>query len=123
MAQYTRKPPVYLAVMLPIFWLGLMTLCWLLLRAYHSISGTPLNAIHNRNGLLLLLPAFVLWIPLSLLLSNVVLYVTPPLRRVAERYVMKSNHPGFLKSQQMLLKMTGLLALVCIPLIALGFWV
>jgi hypothetical protein len=121
MAQFTRKPLIYLAVILPILWIGAMALLYFLLNAYHQFSGAPLNAIPNKNGLLIVLPALFLWIPLSLFLSNLVLYVIAPLRRIAQRYERESHHPGFLESQRALLKLAGLVGLICIPLMALGF--
>ena len=78
--------------------------------------------IPDLNRVLISLPGFVLWIPVSLLLSNCVLFAVPPLRRVAQRFAAEAERPGFRESQRQLLIATVVLGLVCIPLIVLGFW-
>jgi hypothetical protein len=119
---HTRKPPIYLAVSLPIYLLGAWTVVALLLKAYQRTSGVAPNAIPNRNGLLIVLPALFLWMPVSLLLSNVMLRVVAPLRSIAEQYAKRSGHSGFRESQRFLLRAAVLVGLVCSLLIALGFW-
>jgi len=100
---------------------GGVSLIVALLEAYSRVTGLARSAVPNLNGLLITLPAFFLWIPTSLLISNIVLYWVPPLRRIAEAYVAETNRPGFIDSQKKLLKVLGGFALVCIPLIVLGF--
>jgi hypothetical protein len=92
-----------------------------LLHAYSGFKGIPLSAVPNLNGTLMSLPALFLWIPVSLLLGNLVLYCVPPLRRIAERHERETGRPGFLESQKALLKLLLILASICIPLIVLGF--
>lgn len=116
-----RKPPVYLLVILPILMVGAFCLVIALMAAFSEIRGVPRSALPNLNGLLIALPAFFLWIPVSLLLGNVVLYAVPPLRRIAKGYTHTAGRPGFAESQKVLFKVLGILALVCVPLIVLGF--
>jgi hypothetical protein len=92
-----------------------------LIGAYSAVRGVPPAAVPDVNGLLIALPAFFLWIPVSLLLSNVILYSVPPLRRIAEEYAARADQPGYVKAQKTLLKVLGVFALVCVPLIVLGF--
>jgi len=84
-------------------------------------TGVPRSAIPKVNSLLITLPALLLWIPNGLLLSNVILQCTPWLRWFAEDYVMRTGQPGYVESQKILLKIAGGCALVCLPLIVLGF--
>ncbi len=92
-----------------------------LVELYSRLKGVPRSAIPNLNGLLIMLPAFFVWIPTSLILANLVVYCVPPLRRTAEQYSERAGRPGFAHSQKALLKALGLFAFVCFPLIALGF--
>jgi hypothetical protein len=94
----------------------------LLTRWFASVRGIPLRQIPKVNGMLISLPAVFLWIPICLLLSNLILFAIPNLRRIAERHVAAANRPGFRETQTDMLKLTGCLAIVCVPLIALGFW-
>jgi hypothetical protein len=118
-----RKPSIYLLVILPILVVGGFCVVVALLGAYSGVSGVPLSNLPNLNGLLIALPGLLLWLPLSLLLGNVVLYSIPPLRRIAEEYALQADRPGFVESQKALLKILGVVALVCVPLIVLGFLV
>jgi hypothetical protein len=118
----TKRPVVYLAVILPLLSVGGVASIAGMLAIYSKITGTPPANIPNRNGLLIGLPAFFLWIPLSLFLSNCVLFVVAPLRRVAERFVAEAHRPGFFESQRQLLVLSAAFAVICVPLIALGFW-
>jgi len=93
-----------------------------LIETFSELRGVPRSAIPNLNGALISLPAFVLWLPISLLLSNCVLYAVPSLRRVAERFVLEARRPSFRESQRQLLQIAAVIALVCVPLIVLGFW-
>jgi hypothetical protein len=115
------KPAVYLLVIVPITAGGGLGLVVALLVAYCRITGIPLAALPNRNGLLLSLPAFLLWVPAGLLLANVVLHAVAPLRRIAERYAARAGQPGYGESQKMLLQALGAFAVICVPLIVLGF--
>ncbi len=116
-----RKPLIYLLVILPVFVVGGMSLIVALIEAYSQIRGVASSAIPGLNGLLITLPTFFLWIPISLLISNVLLCSLPPLRRMAEEYVARSGHAGFAQSQKGVLKLVGIFAFVCLPLILLGF--
>lgn len=115
------KPVIYLIVILPVLGGGGVCLLLSLVEAYSQLWGVARSAIPGLNSLLITLPAFFLWIPISLLVSNLVLYFIPPLRRVAENYVVRSGHPGFADSQKGLLKLLPIFSLVCIPLVILGF--
>jgi hypothetical protein len=112
---------VYLLITLPILVVGGFCLIVALIGAYSRVTGVPRSAMPVRNGLLIALPAFFLWMPASLWLSNIVLRGIAPLRRVAEQFSARSGRPGFARSQADLLKVLGVFALICIPLIALGF--
>jgi hypothetical protein len=116
-----RKPIVYFFVILPLLWGGAMGIAIGMLSAYSYITGIPPADVPNKNGLLILLPSFCLWIPVALVLGNCVLHLLPPLRRIAEDYTASSKQPGFAETQKMLLRITTLWAAVCIPLITLGF--
>jgi hypothetical protein len=121
MPPSTNKPPVYLFVIVPILAIGGIYVPTSLLVAYSRINGILLSAVPNLNAILIWLPAFCLWIPISLLLGNVVLHCVPSLRLVAERYVRKIGRPGFLESQMAMLKALLIFASICIPVIVLGF--
>jgi len=116
-----RKPVAYLLLILPILVGGGVCLIAALVGSYSQVKGVARSAMPNLNGLLIALPAFLLWIPISLLMANVILYCVPPLRRIAEGYAAQAGRPGFVESQKTLLKVLGVFALVCLPLIVLGF--
>jgi hypothetical protein len=120
-ANSQRKPAVYLLVILPVLVGGGICLVDALLRAYSHVRGISQSAVPMPNGLLIALPAIFVWIPISLLLANLVLYVVSPLRRIAEVYSTQAGGPGFATSQKILLRALAWFCLVCLPLIALGF--
>jgi hypothetical protein len=84
-------------------------------------SRSAAAPVPNLNGILIALPTLFLWMPLALLISNVILRVVPPLRRVAERYGAAAGRPDFEASQRQLAKVFLWIALVCVPLIAVGW--
>jgi hypothetical protein len=92
-----------------------------LANTFAESRGIARSEIPDLNGMLISLPAFLLWIPIGLMLSNCVLFAVPPLRRVAERFVADAERPGFGESQRQLLVAAGAIGVVCIPLIVLGF--
>ena len=112
---------VYLLVILPIFVCGALSIMATLIDMYAARTGVPRSSVPNLNALLISVPAMLLWIPLALLLANCVLFVVPPLRRVAERYAAEAQRPGFRESQRQLGILTLIMAAVCVPVIALGF--
>ena len=116
-----KKPAIYLIVILPILLAGGVSIISVLLNAYTRATHIGLSAIPNLNALLIALPAIFLWIPVTLLLSNCVLYAVPPLRRVAESYVSRTMRPGFVESQKQLGRAAFVIAIFCVPLIILGF--
>ena len=115
------KPIIYLLVILPILGLGGLSLMLGFMKAYAHIHGIRESAIPNLNGALITLPALFLWIPMSLVLANLVLFVVPPLRRIAERHTAQ-KWANIRRVQWALLKLTWWFAIVCVPLIALGFY-
>lgn len=115
-----KKPKIYLVVILPLLLAGVFPVEGLVM-LYANIAGIPRAAIPQLNGMLIGLPMFFLWIPLSLLLANCVLHVVRPLRKVAEAYVTEARRPGLLESQRVLGKAALVMAAICIPLIILGF--
>ena len=94
---------------------------FLLLRLFTAMRGVSLSATPKLNAMLITLPTFLLWILLSLVLSNIVLFAVPPLRQIAETYTRRERLPSFGESQRQLLRASGRLAVVCVPLATLGF--
>ena len=117
----TRKPKIYLAVSLPILVFGGL-LCVTRLMSYYAVSkGIPLAAVPNATGMLIALPALFVWIPISLLISNIVIELVSPLREIARRYASDSGTPGFVASQFQLFLVLVIVSAVCVPLIVYGF--
>jgi hypothetical protein len=119
--EIPRKPLVDAVVILPILVLGGMSFMLFLISAFSGIFNIPASHLAGWNGLLISIPAFLPWIPVSLLLGNLLLCRIPPLRRIAERHVSDANRPGFMESQKTLCKALRISASVCLPLIILGF--
>jgi hypothetical protein len=117
------KPLVYLAIVLPMLVGGGLAVMLGLERVFAMSRGIPLAAIPQRNGMLIALPAFFLWIPLALLLANLVVQAISPMRRVAEQYQRRTGTPDFGESQRELGRFAIGTAVLAIPLIALGFWI
>jgi hypothetical protein len=117
-----NRPRIYLFVVLPLLVLGGLLIIFLSLAAYATAVGIPLRAVPELNAFLIALPALFLWIPVSLLIANIVLTSVPPLRRIAEAYAIANGRPDYRTSQQQLSKLIGWTACVCVPLILLG-WV
>jgi hypothetical protein len=118
---HSSRPRVYLLIMLPILFIGGLGVPIALMAIFARLRGIQLRDVPDFNGLLISLPAFFLWIPVTYLLGNLILYFIPALRRTAESYVEAAGRPGFRDSQVGLLKACAVFALVCIPLIAIGF--
>jgi hypothetical protein len=116
-----RKPVVYLLVIVPILIGGAIGISAGLIDLYTRLTGIPRSSVPRINGLLIALPAVFLWMPVTLLLSNCVLFVVPPLRKVANAYTTQTNSPSFHESQRILGKITLFAAVVCLPLIIVGF--
>ncbi len=108
-------------MILPILFFGGFGLIAAMIFAYSQLCDVPRSAIPDLNVMLISLPAFFIWIPLGLLLGNCVLYLVAPLRRNSEKYVAEEEEAGFAESQKALLKAFSVTAIVCIPLIILGF--
>jgi hypothetical protein len=121
MPKMQKKPAVYLLVILPIFVIGGISVVIGLETTYARMAGVSLSSVPSLNGFLISLPALFLWVPVALLLANCVLFVVPPLRKVAETYAAEAKRPGFLESQRKLGRLALIMALICIPLIMLGF--
>jgi hypothetical protein len=116
-----NRPPIYLLVILPLLLFGAVVV-YLAVTAYATFHEIPVSAVPRANGFLIALPTLFLWIPVALLLSNVVLNAVPPLRRVAEDFVARSSAPTYSESQQQLLKVLKWTAFACIPLVAIGWF-
>lgn len=116
-----RKPLVYLAVILLLLIGGGMLLPLLLVQAYARSRGIALGSVGNAAGATLGIAAVLLWIPLSLLLANALLFAIPPLRRIAEGYATAAKRPDFATSQRQLLKIALVIGLICVPAIAAVF--
>ena len=108
-------------VILPVLIGGAIFLLPKLIAHYAAYKGVPLSGIPTAAGLLIALPGLFIWFPLALLLSNCIIAMVPPLRRIAEDYARASAHPGFLKSQLQLLTVLAVASLMCVPIIAYGF--
>jgi hypothetical protein len=117
-----QRPRVYLAVILPTLALG-GAVAFGLLSLYARQHGLRTDDVSDAKALLIFLPTFFLWIPLALVLSNVVLKTIRPLRIVAETYASTAARPGYAASQRQLLKVFGWLAVFCVPLILAGWWI
>lgn len=117
-----RKPVVFLVVLFPILLIGWLGLIVGALNTFAHVSGVGLSEIPDSNGILLSLSVFFLWIPIALLLSNLILYTVRPLRRIADQYAKRSAHPGFGESQRQLLIATAIAGIICVPLMALSFY-
>lgn len=94
----SRKPAIYLAVIVPLLLGGNLLVCWCLLSAYAASRGQPISAISDGEALLLTLPGFALGIPLYLLIANGILYAVTPLRRIAERHTAATRLPAITTS-------------------------
>ncbi len=92
-----------------------------LVSTYAVMRGISMRDVPNATSLLITLPAIIVWIPIALLLSNCVMAVMPPLSKVAQAYARRTGTPGFLKSQFQLMGLAAILALICVPIIILGF--
>lgn len=87
-----RRPRIYVAVILPLLLFGAVVV-YLAVAAYAASHGMSIGAVPNSNALLIAVPTFFLWIPISLLLANVVLNAVPALRRIAESYATPAGRP------------------------------
>ena len=118
-----RRPPIYLAVIIPMLLLGLVPVV-ALERLYARTAGVDISAVPSPNGVLIAVPTLVLWVPLALIFSNLVLYAVPRLRSTADAFAAANPAvvSSFSASQRRLAKLTALLAAICIPLIAWGFY-
>jgi hypothetical protein len=116
-----RKPIVYLLVNAPILVGGCLAIVALEIAGFANNRNIPRSAIPFANGMLITLPTLFLWIPISLIFSNLILRAVPALRLIAQGYVTRSGHPGFKDSRRQLLRVAVWTAVVSVPLIALGF--
>ena len=117
-----KKSGIFLLVILPILVGGGFAIVAGLTDVFADMRGIQAKSLPNLNMILICLPAIFLWLPVSLLLSNCVMYVVPPLRQIAETYASDADRPDFAESQRMIGKVTFYMLLVCGPLIALGFF-
>jgi hypothetical protein len=115
-----RRPRIYLAVILPSLALGVIV-AYLVVGMYAASHDVPIYAVPDLNGILIAVPTLILWIPVALLLANVVIRAVPPLRRVADSYVTSLERPDFGTSQRQLIKVLLWSAFVCVPLVVVGW--
>jgi hypothetical protein len=120
-SEPTQKPKAYLLIILPILCFGGLVLVLSLLSIFANLRQIPFSKIPDLNGMLIAIPAFVLWVPSALVLANGVLRIVPPLNRIAKEYSKNSNHPRRAETQTLLLRGWFLFGVICIPLIAMGF--
>ena len=117
----SRKPAIYLAVILPLLLTGGILVPWALISAYAAARMLPVSAVADTAALTLAISGLLLWIPASLLLANGIMFAVPPLRRTAERDAAAAARPDFAKSQRQLLKFMLLSVVVCVPVIVAVF--
>lgn len=115
-----RRPLILLAVIMPMLLLG-GCLPYALIAGYAFAHAGPIAAVPDSVALMLAIPGCLLAIPLSLLLSNVVMSRIPPLRRRACAYSSAAGKPDFDQAQRDLLQMLRMVAVVCIAIIAIAF--
>jgi hypothetical protein len=116
-----KKPAIYLVVILPILIGGFMLPIFVFPAAYARLHNVSQANIPALSGLLITLPFIFLWIPAALLLSNLVLSLISPLRRIADQYATRSRSPSYLDAQKMLSKVARWAVLIFLPFIFLGF--
>jgi hypothetical protein len=121
MSETPRKPIIYFFVLLPVQLCGFLGAILGLQAAYAALHHIRFRDVPNLNAALIGLPAVFLSIPINLLIGNCVLFLIPPLRRIAESYSAKTSRVTFCEAQLMLLRITLYIALVTVPLIVLGF--
>jgi hypothetical protein len=115
-----QRPRIYLAIILPLLLVGLVPVVamqWF----YARSLGMPLSAIPSPNGILIAVPTFILWIPLALMASNLILYAVPSLRSIAVTFAAEAGMPPLIEIQRRLALFALALAVICIPLVAWGF--
>ena len=117
----TRKPTAYLVVLVPMILGGGIGTYLASLWMFSYLRQIPKAEIPALNGFLITLPAFFLWLPIALWLSNLVIFATPPLRKLAEEYVARARKPNFQDSQVALARVIRWTAAICMPLIIAGF--
>ena len=100
---------------------GCLTVIYGLLELFVRIRGIQPIEIPDLNKALIMFPAMIMWGPVSLILSNCVLYIVPPLNAIATKYASEAKRPGFADSQKRLGKVALYIMVVCVPLITLGF--
>ena len=116
-----KKPLLYLPIILLILVGGGISLILALTNLYSWVFQVPVSSVPKLNGLLIGIPALFFWIPVSLILSNAVLFSVPRFRRIADDWSAAAERPGFRESQRQLIRLSMGLAIICLPLIALGF--
>jgi len=116
-----RKPLIYLWAIVPILLGGAIAIPVCLLSVHAAMRGVRMNEIPDATAIMIAIPALILWIPIALLLSNVVMAAIPPMRRIAQAYTRRAGTPGFFKSQVQLMGLTAIFAVICVPIIIYGF--
>ncbi len=117
----SRKPAIYLAVIVPLLIGGGILVPWAMVSAYAATRSLPVSAIADTAALPLAISGLLLWIPACLLLASAIMFAVPPLRRIAERYAATAARPEFAQSQRQLLKALLVGIVVCTPVIVAVF--
>lgn len=116
-----RKPAIYLWVIVPILWGGAIAIPTCLLLVHAAMRGVRMSEVPDATALMITIPAFIVWIPAALVLSNFVMAAIPSMRRIAQEYSRRTGTSGFFKSQLQLMGLTAIFAVICIPIIIYGF--
>ena len=116
-----KKPILYLPIILLILVGGGISLILALMNLYSWVFQVPVSSVPELNSFLIALPAFFFWIPVSLILSNAVLYTVPRFRRIADDWSTAAERPGFRESQRQLIRLSMGASAICLPLVVLGF--
>ncbi len=117
-----KKPIIYLLVILPVLVGGGFTLVLAAMLMFAYTKGISPSDIPDLNGFFISLPVILLWIPYSLVLSNFIMYIIPPMRRIAENYAKESGRADFRNSQLRLGKFSLYWSIPWVVLIVLGFY-
>lgn len=113
------KPKSHRVVHLLILGFGALLVVEALIHCFAVVRGISTREIPFVNAILIGLPALFLWIPIGMLLSNLILVATAYLGQTTEQRFAAARH--FYEAQRDILKAAGYIAIICLPLIVLGF--
>lgn len=115
------RPAVFLLVVLPILWGGMLAAAVGLVALLARATDTTLATVPDGAAIVVACCGALLAVPVALMLSNLVLRALSPLRRIASRDAARHRRPDFAASQRALLRLFLVLAAICAPIIAATF--